>query len=730
MATLLLTAAGTLVGGPLGGAIGALAGRRIDGAIFGSPSREGPRLKELDATTSSYGSALPRHHGVSRCGGTIIWATDLVESSESSGGKGRPSTTTYSYTVSFAVALSSRPIESIGRIWADGNLLRGAGGDLKTGGAFRFYRGHANQDPDPLIASAEGPSAPAFRGLAYAVFEDLQLGDFGNRIPALTFEIVADSGNVQLAALARPSATTVLADAELAGLQGYTAESGSAAQDLATIGQLYPLAFDVSGSTLEISSIADLDAQTASGLPPERVVARNNENGGQDYGQRAGLAMHRANAARPTIGGVRHYDPARDYQPGIQRLDGRAAAGRAEIIEFPATLAAGRAKALATQAARSSTAARETIAWRMAEIDPAIRPGRLVTLPGQPGHYRVTGWEWRERSVELELLRHSFPSALAPATDPGRIAPPDDRLAGPTRLAAFGLPWDGNGSAGTAQLFAAVTTSAGRGRASLYSVTGNSLESIGSSRGAAVQGTLTAPLGPSKAVRFEPHAALELALAGPDDHLPPASLEAIANGANQMLVGTEVLQFAMPVPLGGGNWRLEGLLRGRGGTEGAAMAGHEAGVVAVMLNDRLVSLDPALAENPGPAIAATGLGDDEPVQAVIANAALSLKPLTPVHAATLRQSDGSLTLCWTRRARGSWSWRSGVDVPLVEESESYLVGIGPVSAPLVTWGTSTPRLELTADTVASLVSDHSGETIWICQQGTFAMSDPLALLTL
>ena len=115
---------------------------------------------------------------------------------------------------------------------------------------------------------------------------------------------------------------------------------------------------------------------------------------------------------------------------------------------------------------------------------------------------------------------------------------------------------------------------------------------------------------------------------------------------------------------------------------------------------------------------------------MIANAGLSLKPLTPVHAATLRQSDGSLTLCWTRRARGSWSWRSGVDVPLVEESESYLVGIGPVSAPLVTWGTSTPRLELAAYTVASLVSDHSGETIWIRQQGTFAMSDPLALLTL
>ena len=50
------------------------------------------------------------------------------------GGKGKPKVTTYSYTASFAVALASRPIAGIGRIWADGNLLRGAAGDLKTGG--------------------------------------------------------------------------------------------------------------------------------------------------------------------------------------------------------------------------------------------------------------------------------------------------------------------------------------------------------------------------------------------------------------------------------------------------------------------------------------------------------------------------------------------------------------------------------------------------------------------
>ena len=40
--------------------------------------------------------------------------------------------------------------------------------------------GHGDQQPDPLLSSAEGPGmSPAHRGLAYVVFEDLQLADFG-----------------------------------------------------------------------------------------------------------------------------------------------------------------------------------------------------------------------------------------------------------------------------------------------------------------------------------------------------------------------------------------------------------------------------------------------------------------------------------------------------------------------------------------------------------------------
>ncbi|MBU0774761.1 MAG: hypothetical protein KKH54_06140, partial [Alphaproteobacteria bacterium] len=176
MATVVLSAVGTVIGGPIGGAVGALIGNAIDHAVLFKPKGlEGPRLSELQVQTSSYGTQVPRLFGTMRVAGTVIWATDLRETkSKSGGGKGRPSVTSYSYSASFAVALSARAIGSIGRIWADGNLLRGAAGDFKSAlSAFRVHDGGADQAVDPLIAAAQGVAVtPAHRGMAYVVFED------------------------------------------------------------------------------------------------------------------------------------------------------------------------------------------------------------------------------------------------------------------------------------------------------------------------------------------------------------------------------------------------------------------------------------------------------------------------------------------------------------------------------------------------------------------------------
>jgi hypothetical protein len=168
MATLVLTTLGTALGGPIGGALGSIIGQSIDQNLFGPPARRGPRLDDLRVQASSYGAAIPRIYGRMRVAGTVVWASDLREEEVvSGGGKGAPGAITYAYSASFAVALSSRPAQSIGRIWADGKLLRGADGTFKSKVTHRFHPGSEAQPVDPLIASIEGlDGSPAFRGLA------------------------------------------------------------------------------------------------------------------------------------------------------------------------------------------------------------------------------------------------------------------------------------------------------------------------------------------------------------------------------------------------------------------------------------------------------------------------------------------------------------------------------------------------------------------------------------
>ncbi len=99
-------------------------------------------------------------------------------------------TTTYSYYANLAVGLCEGPIGAVLRVWADGKPL-----DL-SGLSMRTYTGDEAQAPDPLIVAKDG-DAPAYRGLAYVVFERLPLANFGNRIPQLSFEVVRPVGRLE-----------------------------------------------------------------------------------------------------------------------------------------------------------------------------------------------------------------------------------------------------------------------------------------------------------------------------------------------------------------------------------------------------------------------------------------------------------------------------------------------------------------------------------------------------
>ncbi len=203
MATILLSAAGAAIGGSIGGtlaglssvavgrAVGATLGRVVDQRLLGQGAQavETGKVDRFRLTNAGEGSAIAQLYGRMRIGGQVIWASDFTETTTVSGGGGKgapstPQTTQYSYAVSLAVALCEGEITGVHRIWADGEEV--AQTDLNIS----IYHGTRDQLPDPTIAAIEGADrVPAYRGTAYVVFDNLPLGQFGNRVPQFSFEV-------------------------------------------------------------------------------------------------------------------------------------------------------------------------------------------------------------------------------------------------------------------------------------------------------------------------------------------------------------------------------------------------------------------------------------------------------------------------------------------------------------------------------------------------------------
>ncbi|CAN7207604.1 hypothetical protein EXN32_22820 [Agrobacterium tumefaciens] len=204
MATIVFQAAGAALGGifgPLGAVIGraagALAGNAIDRTLLSNGRTvTGARLSTARIPGADEGAAINRLYGAARIGGTLIWATRFEESVEVQrrGGKGNrgPKVETFRYFANVAIGLCEGEAARVRRVWADGREV-----DLSAV-EMRFYPGSETQLPDPLIEAKQGAgNAPAFRGLAYVVFERLPLDGFGNRIPLMQFEVVRPVGRLE-----------------------------------------------------------------------------------------------------------------------------------------------------------------------------------------------------------------------------------------------------------------------------------------------------------------------------------------------------------------------------------------------------------------------------------------------------------------------------------------------------------------------------------------------------
>lgn len=675
MATLVFSAVGTAIGGPIGGALGALVGQQLDQNILFKPAaREGPRIQELAVQTSSYGTQIPRVFGRMRIAGSVVWATDLKETRNTEGGKGRPKTTTYSYSACFAVALSSRPIAAIGRIWADGKLFRGTAGDFKTPTGFRFLDGSEDRQLDSLIASAEGADAtPAYRGIALAIFEDMELADYGNRVPSLTFEIIGDDGSVGLAKIIDDISDHRILLSSSEQLHGYAASGENRRAALAPIAESYLLSFSVdqerilararTETPLNFTNIGRSDVvQQVGGIEvdepqfesiPESKIPRN-------------LAL-------------RYYEPDRDYQSGLQNGFRPGLSRAIAKIDFPAAISSSQAKRVSQNLVWNFYHERSSANIDVSHHSRLGRPGSFVHFDNK-NRWIVRGWEFRSGAVSLSMTSiGSLTETVTVESEGGRSVPDQDAIAGVTRLMLVDLPFAPdapNQAATSAQLFAVAAGQEGWRNADLYQVlpSGSIGEFIDRISSPGTLGLMEQPFAASSPFLWDRKTTAVVRLHHQDMVLNDADEAQLSAGKNIALIGQEIVQFAGAKPLGEGRYALSSFTRGLGGTEQYVYS-HQS-------DEEFVLFEPAVATSISPnhftlfqatQFAALGRDDTSPVTTVIQAPGRALKPWQPVHLDHRFNSSGDLELVWTRRSRAGSSWLDYVDIPLAEEVEEYHV---------------------------------------------------------
>ena len=311
--------------------------------LLGSKNTNGARLTDLAVQNAQEGAPLPRGWGTWRQAGNLVWSTGLIEhkKKQRSGGKGGPTTTTFSYSTSFLSLCGRGPISRINRIKLDATVFYDWNGGAekgftltqdasdghlyatKNGVSLRIYLGTANQKVSPTIEAKNGVGkAVAYANCWGIEIDDLPLEKYGNRVPNATFEVYYSVTDL-------PSIVT-----EICGWVGL-ASTDLDLSDLSGI-SVAPTAkegFVIGSQRTAASALQELMMAYSFDLPEVDGVLRAVRRGKSAASVLVPLDLRIHTPADampgamwqqtdetelPAIQEVQTYDPARDFNPGYR----------------------------------------------------------------------------------------------------------------------------------------------------------------------------------------------------------------------------------------------------------------------------------------------------------------------------------------------------------------------------------------------------------------------------
>ena len=183
---------GFMIGGPTGAQIGWMTGSAIQSS---RTKIEQDVVGDLRIQTAQYGIPIPYVIGKQRVAGNVIWASEKrTYDIETKAGKGGgPTVVSKGYKQDLAILICKGPIAGISRVWSNNKLIIDGRTESKPL-VGDLYLGTDSQLPDVTIEAAEGVgNVPAYRGIAYIVLKDFDLGTSG-ALPNFSFEVLGSQG--------------------------------------------------------------------------------------------------------------------------------------------------------------------------------------------------------------------------------------------------------------------------------------------------------------------------------------------------------------------------------------------------------------------------------------------------------------------------------------------------------------------------------------------------------
>lgn len=401
-----------------------------------------------------------------------------------------------------------------------------------------------------------------------------------------------------------------------------------------------------------------------------------------------------------------------DFQTVAARVVREGAVGRRQhVIGFPGVLEREQGRALIAGWMDRAWSQRETIAFAVAPHEAAIEAGAVINVPSLgPYDYLVTeveaGLVQRVKALRIDRIA---PRAWA-AKPPAPVEPPVIH-AGAPHVVFLDLPAVGASTAAHDQFRLAVWQKPWKRQVALASADVTGFETRTVVESPADVGVLAEALPPGgfsgRIDRSDRIVAdlfdAEAASVGRLHLLAGANAAAIRSGSGVW----EIVQFEQAEEIAIGRWRLSGLLRGQLGTEDAMLAGSLAGADIVLLNSRVVPCGLRPGEAGLPLVwkvgrAGSPMTPETFATLTVAGGMRAVTPIAPVHL-RMRRLDEAFVFTWKRRGRLDADAWEPLDIPLGEETETYVVEVAlPSALPVRTVtvpepGWTYPATEMAAD---------------------------------